>query len=71
MTVGRTIAAARHRASLTQFSLALAVGVSPSTVAYWEADRAVPRVETRRRVERTLGLKHRALDPENANGGDS
>lgn len=41
-SVGTVIARARQRRRLSQRELALALGVSPSTVANWERDASYP-----------------------------
>jgi transcriptional regulator with XRE-family HTH domain len=54
ISVGRTIARARHRKRLTQRQLAEVLGVAVSTVANWETDQHFPL--------RYLGAVEEALD---------
>lgn len=62
-SVGRTIARARHRRLLSQRQLALALGVSPSTVANWERGAAYP-LKKAGLVEEFLGITIPAREPE-------
>jgi transcriptional regulator with XRE-family HTH domain len=55
-TIGSLIRAARERASLSQYRLAVALGVTPQTIAAWEAGRTEPRASDVRRLAETLGV---------------
>ena len=46
----------RHECGLTQFELALKVGVQPQTVYLWESGRRVPQVAQLRKLGEFFGL---------------
>jgi len=46
----------RHERGLTQFELALQVGVQPQTVYLWESGRRVPQVAQLRKLGEFFGL---------------
>jgi transcriptional regulator with XRE-family HTH domain len=67
-SAGRTIARARQLRRMSQRQLAIALGVSPSTVANWERGAAYP-LKLGGLVEEFLGItiparEHEAAEPE-------
>lgn len=54
--MGERIRAARERAGLTQKQLAIAVGVDPSAVSYWENGQTVPTINNLVKIAGILGV---------------
>ena len=52
----RTIRALRSERGWTQFDLALAVGVRPQTVYFWESGRRQPQVSQMRKLGVVFGI---------------
>lgn len=65
MTLGQVIRAARKRQGLTRRDVADALGVSRSTVAYWEGDQRRPSLGRLAALADVLGWQtediHRAI----------
>lgn len=53
----KTIRQLREERHMTQLELAVAVGVTPSTIYTWESGRSEPRVRQLRRVAEVLGVR--------------
>lgn len=58
----RTIKQHREAAGLTQFQVAVAIGVQPNTVAGWEAGRKEPRATHLQALARVLGVSADDID---------
>lgn len=53
-----TLPAARKNASMTQKDLAIACGVSESTVSNWEKGKTEPTVSQARRISELVGIHY-------------
>jgi transcriptional regulator with XRE-family HTH domain len=58
----QTIKEHRETAGLTQFELALAVGVKPNTISAWETGRKEPRAVHLQAIARALGVSADDID---------
>jgi transcriptional regulator with XRE-family HTH domain len=55
MTIGQRLKALREASGLTQLGLAIALGITPTTVSRWERGVCCPTVAEWERVCRQLG----------------
>lgn len=62
--LGERIRAARTAAGLTQYELAVQIGVMPSTANRWEKGKSAPRVRQARLLSELLGLPVTHFQPE-------
>ena len=60
----RTIKALREAAGLTQFELAVKVGVTPTSVSAWERGQYEPRASQLRKLAGVLGVLMDDIDTE-------
>lgn len=60
----RTIKALREDADLTQFDLAVKIGVTPTTISAWERGMYEPRASQLRRLAETFGVRMDEIDTE-------
>ena len=58
----QTIRSLRKSAGMTQFQLAIAVGVTPATVYNWERGKNEPSATNLRDIARTLGVAMEEID---------
>ena len=60
----KTIRQLREAAGLTQFELAVKVGVTPTAVSAWERGQYEPRASQLRKLAETLGVLMDDIDTE-------
>jgi len=65
----KTIRALRSERGWTQFDLALAVGVRPQTVYFWESGRRQPQVSQMRKLGVVFGICSDDIELISAQGG--
>jgi transcriptional regulator with XRE-family HTH domain len=66
----KTIRALRQARGLTQFELAIAVGVQPQAVYLWESGRRTPQVSQMRKLGELFGICSDDIDLVLARSGD-
>jgi transcriptional regulator with XRE-family HTH domain len=67
-TLGQRLRAARERLGLTQFALAVSIGVQGNQVSRWERDQDAPRVVHLIRLRRALRVSLDDLVPQEGGG---
>jgi len=64
VALGERIAHARHEAGLSQFALAAALELDPSTISRWEHGQRLPGLEHLYALARVLGARATELMPD-------
>ena len=64
----KTIRQLREEKGLTQLQLAVAVGVTPSTIYTWESGRSEPKVRQLRKIAELFGVSSDEIALEEGEG---
>ena len=64
MPVHESIRAYRAALGMSQFQLAIRLGVTPTSVFLWEQGKALPRLSNRKKLAEVFGIPVEKLLPE-------